>query len=124
MASLREVRHSLRMSFSTELRLPVIKNSNIFRHLIGSDSGPLHVASLVGTPVVQILGPTDPVQNAPYPETPSRTVHVPLGCSPCRRGCRAVTCMRIVPPAAILAAAAELLAPNTEAARSAAGAVG
>ena len=45
------------------------------RLYIGGDTGPMHVASLVGTPVVQLLGPTDPVENAPYPETPSRTIH-------------------------------------------------
>ena len=77
---------------------------------IGGDSGPLHVASLVGTPVVQILGPTDPVENAPYTGTPSRTVRVPVACSPCRRGCAAAVCMRRVEPEAVAAAARELLA--------------
>jgi ADP-heptose:LPS heptosyltransferase len=41
---------------------------------LGGDTGPLHLASLVGTPVVQLLGPTDPVENAPWPGTPSRTL--------------------------------------------------
>jgi ADP-heptose:LPS heptosyltransferase len=80
------------------------------RLCIGPDSGPLHLASLVGTPVVQILGPTDPVENAPYPQTPSRTVRVGVACSPCRRGCSAAPCMRVVPPAAVVRAARELLA--------------
>jgi ADP-heptose:LPS heptosyltransferase len=44
------------------------------RLAIGPDTGPLHVAALVGTPVVQLLGPTDPVENAPWPGTPSRRV--------------------------------------------------
>lgn len=82
---------------------------------VGSDSGPLHVAALLGTPVVQILGPTDPVENAPYPRTPSRSVRVPLPCSPCRRGCEAATCMRSVSPVAVADAALELLgAANPE----------
>ena len=80
------------------------------RLFIGNDTGPMHVASLVGTPVVQILGPTDPVENAPFPETASRTVRVPVACSPCRRGCSASTCLRVVPPDAVVAAARELLA--------------
>ncbi len=79
------------------------------RLYVGSDTGPLHVASLVGTPVVQILGPTDPVENAPWPGTPSRTVRVPVACSPCRRGCAAATCMRVVPAEVVIAAARELL---------------
>lgn len=62
------------------------------------DSGPLHAASLVGVPVVQLLGPTDPIHNEPWRNTPSRRVHVPLPCSPCRRGCVAAPCMRAIPP--------------------------
>ncbi|MEN8184304.1 MAG: glycosyltransferase family 9 protein [Myxococcota bacterium] len=81
------------------------------RLFAGADSGPLHVASLVGTPVVQILGPTDPVENAPYAGTPSRTVLVPVACHPCgRRGCAAATCMRVLPPERVIAAARQLLA--------------
>jgi ADP-heptose:LPS heptosyltransferase len=45
------------------------------RVAIGSDTGPLHLAALVGTPVVQLLGATDPVENAPWPGTPARSVH-------------------------------------------------
>ena len=80
------------------------------RLYIGGDTGPMHVASLVGTPVVQILGPTDPVENAPFPATPSRTVRVQIRCNPCRRGCAAVTCMRVIHPDSVIDAACELLA--------------
>lgn len=80
------------------------------RLTLGSDSGPLHVASLVGTPVVQLLGPTDPVENAPWAGTPSRSLRGRLACSPCRRGCAAATCMRVIPASAVVAAARELLA--------------
>jgi ADP-heptose:LPS heptosyltransferase len=62
--------------------------------------------------VLQLLGPTDPVENAPWGETPSRQLRVPLPCSPCRSGCPAVTCMRSLSPDAVLAAARELLAPR------------
>ena len=80
------------------------------RLYVGADTGPMHVASLVGTPVVQILGPTDPIENAPYAGTPSRTVREPVACSPCRRGCRTATCLRLVTPDSVFAAARELLA--------------
>lgn len=79
------------------------------RLYVGSDTGPMHVASLVGTPVVQLMGPTDPVENQPYPGTPSRTVRVPVACSPCRRGCSAATCMRVLPPGQVISAARSLL---------------
>lgn len=80
------------------------------RLYLGSDTGPMHVASLVGTPVVQLLGPTDPIENAPYAETPSRSVRVGVACSPCRRGCAAATCMRAISVDAVVTAAKELLA--------------
>lgn len=82
------------------------------RLYLGSDSGPMHVSSLVGTPVVQLLGPTDPIENTPYPGTPSRTVRVAIGCNPCRRGCAAATCMRMIQPSAVLDAARALLATS------------
>jgi ADP-heptose:LPS heptosyltransferase len=76
---------------------------------LGSDSGPLHLASLVGTPVVQLLGPTDPVENRPWPGTPSRSLRVPVGCSPCRRGCAAASCMQVIPVEAVIEASRSLL---------------
>ena len=36
------------------------------RLFIGGDSGPLHLAAALGTPVVAIFGPTDPARNGPY----------------------------------------------------------
>lgn len=83
------------------------------RLYIGSDTGPLHVASLVGTPVVQLLGPTDPGENAPYSGTASRILRVPVACSPCRRGCAAATCMRAISPQQVTDAARALLAGET-----------
>ncbi|MCL4684502.1 glycosyltransferase family 9 protein [Myxococcota bacterium] len=82
------------------------------RLFLGSDSGPLHIASLVGTPVVQLIGPTHPIENAPDPGTPSRSVRVPVACSPCRRGCAAAVCMTRIRPDAVVAAARSLLAAS------------
>jgi ADP-heptose:LPS heptosyltransferase len=36
--------------------------------MISGDTGPLHVAAAVGTPVVAIFGPTDPQRNGPWNE--------------------------------------------------------
>ncbi len=80
------------------------------RLYVGSDTGPMHVASLVGTPVVQLLGPTHPIENRPWSGTPARSVRVPVACSPCRRGCAAAVCMRVIPPEEVISAARELLA--------------
>jgi heptosyltransferase I len=36
------------------------------RLFIGGDTGPLHLAAAVGTPIVAIYGPTDPARNGPF----------------------------------------------------------
>jgi heptosyltransferase I len=36
------------------------------RCLVAADSGPLHLAAALGTPVVGLYGPTDPARNGPY----------------------------------------------------------
>jgi heptosyltransferase-1 len=36
------------------------------RLLIGGDTGPMHLANLMGVPVVSIFGPTDPARNGPF----------------------------------------------------------
>jgi heptosyltransferase I len=35
--------------------------------IVGGDTGPLHLAVALGTPVVALFGPTDPARNGPYP---------------------------------------------------------
>lgn len=77
---------------------------------IGCDSGPMHLASLARTPVVAIFGPTDPIENAPFPGVPNRIVRSDVGCNPCREGCPVRTCMRAVEPEAVTTAALLLLA--------------
>jgi lipopolysaccharide heptosyltransferase I len=36
------------------------------RLFLGGDTGPMHLAAAVGTPMVGIFGPTDPVRNGPF----------------------------------------------------------
>ena len=79
------------------------------RLFVGSDTGPLHLASLLGTPVVQILGPTHPVQNEPWSGTPWARAHLPLPCSPCRKGCAEASCLALLPASDVVAAARRLL---------------
>ena len=38
------------------------------KFLVAADTGPLHLASALGTPVVGLFGPTDPARNGPYGE--------------------------------------------------------
>jgi lipopolysaccharide heptosyltransferase I len=50
--------------------------------VIGGDTGPFHLASMLGTPVVGIFGPTSPVRNGPLSENDEVVVHQ-LHCSFC-----------------------------------------
>lgn len=38
------------------------------------DTGPLHVAAAMGTPLVALFGPTDPARTGPYPSRPHQRV--------------------------------------------------
>ena len=52
--------------------------------VVSGDSGPLHLATAVGTPVVGLYGPTDPETTGPYGPR-AKTVYVKQHCSPCYR---------------------------------------
>lgn len=52
--------------------------------LITGDTGPMHLAVAVGTPVVAVFGPSDPVRYAPRGPF-DRVVRIDLPCSPCNR---------------------------------------
>jgi ADP-heptose:LPS heptosyltransferase len=50
--------------------------------LVGNDSGPLHLASVLGTPALGVYGPSDPRHTAP----PSvKAIYHRVECSPCRQ---------------------------------------
>ncbi len=78
---------------------------------LGPDSGPMHLASLAGLPVVALFGPTDPVENAPFPGLPSRVLFHDVGCNPCREGCPVRSCMRALEVGEVAEAALALVAP-------------
>jgi ADP-heptose:LPS heptosyltransferase len=52
--------------------------------LITGDTGPMHLAAAVGTPVVAVFGPSEPARYAPRGPH-DRVVRVDLPCSPCNR---------------------------------------
>jgi lipopolysaccharide heptosyltransferase II len=52
--------------------------------LVTADTGPMHLAAAVGTPVVAVFGPSDPARY--FPGGPlDRLVRIDLPCSPCNR---------------------------------------
>jgi heptosyltransferase-2 len=55
--------------------------------LVTNDTGPMHLAAAVGTPVVAVFGSTSPVWTRPH-GSGHRVVSVPVPCQPCfRRDC-------------------------------------
>ena len=58
--------------------------------VVAADTGPLHIACAVGTPVVAIFGPTDPARNGPFDSRDVVVSAAPRPCFPCyRRECAA-----------------------------------
>jgi heptosyltransferase I len=54
---------SLTLSPSLDELIALTRRSSL---VIAGDTGPLHLASALGKPVVGIFGPTDPVRNGPF----------------------------------------------------------
>ena len=52
--------------------------------LVTGDTGPMHLAAAVGTPVIAVFGPSDPARYAPHGPL-DRVVRIDLPCSPCNR---------------------------------------
>lgn len=79
--------------------------------LIANDSGPIHMAAAVGTPVLVVFGPTDHVRTGPYGDA-HRVVTAKIDCRPCfSRQCRRedVACLSGVTPEHVSVIAGEML---------------
>jgi ADP-heptose:LPS heptosyltransferase len=85
------------------------------RLVVAADTGPLHLACAVGTPVVGLFGPTDPARNGPFAPGDVVVRRVPP-CAPChRRGClHHAGVMQQIPVEEVLAAAERRLAASGE----------
>ncbi len=82
---------------------PLVVKTEDLRHLaalisacdvyIGNDTGPMHIAAAVGTPVIALFGSTNHHRSGPYGQ--QHTVvrsRVELGCNPCHPGRRPGGC--------------------------------
>jgi len=80
--------------------------------MLGGDTGPTHLAHALGTPVLMVMGPTDPERHGPY-GAPERAVVRRLPCSFChRRFAEAKACLLEIPPESLAERAAGLLAES------------
>ena len=84
--------------------------------MITGDTGPMHLAAAVGTPIVAVFGPSDPRRYAPRGPR-DRVIRVDLPCAPCNRirlppaRCtgRVPDCLALVQPDRVLSAAFAIL---------------
>ncbi len=61
--------------------------------VISTDTGPMHLAAAMGTPVVALFGPTAPWRTGPYGRG-HQIITAELECSPCfKRRCETTDCM-------------------------------
>jgi 3-deoxy-D-manno-octulosonic-acid transferase/heptosyltransferase-1 len=61
--------------------------------LVSTDSGPMHIAAAVGTKVIAIFGPTDPLRTGPYGQG-HKVIRTGVSCSPCfKKTCPDPVCM-------------------------------
>ncbi len=81
------------------------------RLMLGGDTGPTHLAQALGTPVLMLMGPTDPDRHGPY-GAPGNALYKRLACSFCyKRLDEPKACLLEIPPHRVAERAAELVRP-------------
>jgi len=81
---------------------------------IGGDTGPLHIAVAVGTPLVALFGAADPLRTGPFGQADAVVTH-PTDCMPCRKRRCFVDghpCMRELTAEAVMVRVRERLPAN------------
>ena len=64
------------------------------KFLISTDTGPMHMAAAVGTPVIALSGPTAPWRTGPF-GSEHKILRSGIECSPCfKRQCGTIDCMK------------------------------
>jgi 3-deoxy-D-manno-octulosonic-acid transferase/heptosyltransferase-1 len=82
------------------------------RLFVTTDSGPMHIAAAVGTPVVALFGPTAPWRTGPYTDR-ARIVRTQAPCSPCyKRECDSMICMNEITVDEVMESAAAFMGPE------------
>ena len=79
--------------------------------LLSADSGPMHLATAVGTPTLALFGSTDPAVTGPF-DTRSEAIYKALPCAPCGNHptCEGrYDCLRAITPDEVILSARRLL---------------
>jgi len=81
--------------------------------LVTGDTGPMHIATAVGTRVLALYGPISPVRSGPFGEGNRIIMHEELDCCPCNRfDCKNPSfrlCMEAITVSEVSEAAAQML---------------
>lgn len=77
--------HFIRAKLSLRELISVFSKLTI---LVCNDSGPMHIATAVDTPVVAIFGPTNPVWFGPYGDKHTVVIQGNIECRPCYDYCK------------------------------------
>jgi heptosyltransferase I len=84
----------------------VMQKSALF---LGGDTGPMHLAVSMNTPVIALFGPTDPKRNGPYGQK-NTVIQSGSECSPCfKRQCTPLKCMEAITVEEVLQAGKKYL---------------
>lgn len=71
------------------------------RLLLCNDSGPMHIAAALGTPLTALFGPTDPVLTGPFSDR-AEALTAPVDCVKCfKRECAGSGCHAAISAAAV-----------------------
>lgn len=101
-------RHALDVSGQTDL-MTLAALYETADAVISTDTGPMHLAAAVETPVVALFGPTAPWRTGPYGNR-HRVIRLGTACSPCfRRSCTNPVCMLGIDPESVAQAVVGVL---------------
>jgi heptosyltransferase-2 len=86
------------------------------RLLLTNDTGPMHLAAAVGTPLIVPFGSTSPELTGPFCSPSAQIVRTPVPCAPCfRRECPIdLRCLNGIETAQVVEAARRILGPNPD----------
>ena len=83
----------------------LIRSARLF---VSGDTGPLHVAAALQTPLVAVYGPTRPGRTGPCGAGKKKVLFTPLPCGGClKKRCGDFRCMEQITPEAVFAACLE-----------------
>jgi ADP-heptose:LPS heptosyltransferase len=91
--------------------LALIKQCNIF---ISNDTAPMHIAAILKTPLVALLGPGDIKRYDPrYISGQVVVLYKKVDCSPCNKlSCKELKCLKIISPEEVVERVLGLLRPK------------